>query len=70
MGLIEDFEKVEAGRVLKQYVDSVAGKITEIRVMLDELAGYRATYPVAVTEINAKLAAAVGALTSLVERYK
>jgi hypothetical protein len=56
--------------VLKQYVDSVSGKITEIRTMLDELAGYRATYPVAVTEINAKLAAAVGALTNLAERYR
>jgi hypothetical protein len=70
MGLIEDFEKVEAGRVLKQYVDDIAGKITEIRTMLDELAGYRAIYPVADTEINDKLNAAVGALIALAERYK
>lgn len=70
MSLKEEYERVEAGKALKTNIDTVAGKITEIRNLLDELVGYRTIYPTAVTEIDTDLAGIVAQIAELAERYR
>jgi len=70
MKLVEEYDKIEAGKIIKESMASIIDKIDEIRVLMDEIEGFKTSYPAAVDELDGYIADIKTALNSLMKRYE
>ena len=69
MGLVSDFERIEQGRILSNYKDSIVNNIQGIRTKLQIMVTAKTTYPEAAAEIDALIAQAKTALIDLANQF-
>ncbi len=69
MGLVDDFERIQQGRVLWNAKESVTEYLHQIEIKLDSMVAAKIEYPEAAVEIDGLLALGKMALTNLANKY-
>lgn len=69
MGLIEDHERIDAGRRLFAYKERVVNFIQQIRLNLDNVNQIKTDYPADVSEIDGYIVQMKNALQQILNDY-
>lgn len=69
MGLVDEYERIEQGRLLWNYKDTVTQYIQQVKTRLDQMIAAKVIYPEATAEIDALVLQAKNALTNLANQY-
>ena len=69
MGLIEDHERIEAGRMVKDWKATAVTNINHVQLVLDKVVAMKTTYPDVAVELDGYIAQAKIALQNLINRY-
>jgi len=69
MGLLDDYEKIEQGRLLYNYKESITAELQQIKSRLDSMVAAKSKHPEAVVEIDGLIAQAKTALNNLAKQY-
>ena len=70
MTLVSKYDEIEAGRIIKESKAEVIAQIDTIRILMDEIAGFKTSYPTASEEIDGYVTDLKTALNNLIKRYE
>ena len=69
MALVTDWEKIEDGRLIKNYIDSTTSFFVQIRSRLDSLVALKTKYPTDTVELDGYITDVKNACQNIINTY-
>lgn len=69
MGLLDEYNRIEAGRLIKVYKEDVVRHIEQIRIRLQHIVNAKVTYPDVTEELDGYITQAKNALSNLINQF-